>query len=171
MTIIKAFVLLTIFISSSAVGYMVANRYSNRLNELIEMKNILIVLKTKMRYTYETLPDIFTEIANNTKDRISAIFENTVQNLQNNEMNIGQAWRKSIMNTNSNLNVEDKEILASMDKLLGKTDLEGQIGEIDLTTELLDVQIEKAESEKQKNVKLYKTLGNVVGITIVILLI
>ena len=56
-------------------------------------------------------------------------------------------------------------------KLLGKTDKVGQINEINVTSQLLNTQIEKAEQEKNKNYKLFKTLGSVVGIGICIILI
>ena len=56
-------------------------------------------------------------------------------------------------------------------KLLGKTDKHGQINEINVTSNLIDTLIEKAELEKSKNYKLYKTLGSVVGIGLCIILI
>ena len=56
-------------------------------------------------------------------------------------------------------------------KLLGKTDIKGQVNEIALTQGLIEKQIEKADIEKNKNVKLYKTMGVVLGIGICIILI
>ena len=57
-----------------------------------------------------------------------------------------------------------------MENYYGKTDISGQISEIDLTNTFLDMQIEKAENEKRKNQKMYKTLGTVIGLAIVIIL-
>ena len=55
--------------------------------------------------------------------------------------------------------------------MLGKTDKNGQISEIDLCTELIDKQIKDAEKILLKNEKLYKTLGVTSGISICIILI
>ena len=55
--------------------------------------------------------------------------------------------------------------------MLGKTDVEGQISEIKLVQNFLDTQIEQAEVERQKNEKLYKTLGGVLGLAIAIILV
>ena len=58
-----------------------------------------------------------------------------------------------------------------MGKLLGKTDLDGQVSEIKLVQNFLTTQIDIAEKEKEKNEKLYRTLGGVIGIAIVIILV
>lgn len=171
MQIIKVIFLFTIFVTSSSIGYIIANQYGNRVKDLQEMQNALNMLKTKMRYTYETIPDIFEEISKTTKENISDIFKQAINGMNKENQNAGQAWRDSIMNSKTNFTEEDKMILSNMEKLLGKTDLEGQVGEIELTNKLLEVQKGKAEKEKNKNEKLYKTLGSVVGATIVILLI
>ena len=56
-------------------------------------------------------------------------------------------------------------------KLLEKTDKAGQINEINVTSKLVDDLIEKAENEKDKNYKLFKTLGLVIGIGTCIILV
>ena len=65
---------------------------------------------------------------------------------------------------------EDKEIIKMLGHQLGKIDKDGQISEIQVTSEFLQTQINKAEEEKNKNVKLYKTLGTVIGCGIGIIL-
>ena len=73
--------------------------------------------------------------------------------------------------TKNGFNNEDIKIIKSFWKLLGKTDINGQINEIELTLKLIEKQIENAEKEREKNSKLYKTLGITCGIGICIILI
>lgn len=75
MQIVKYFMLLLVFISSSLIGKYISKKYTYRLKELEEFKNILNVFKSKIRFTYEPIPEIFKEIANNTKENIAEIFE------------------------------------------------------------------------------------------------
>ena len=63
------------------------------------------------------------------------------------------------------------DILKNLSNLLGKTSLEGQISEIELTKNFLETQIKKAEEEERKNKKMYRSLGVILGLVIVIILI
>ena len=87
------------------------------------------------------------------------------------EKSAGEAWEEVIEKTETSLTDEDKSIIKNFGRMLGRTDLEGQISEIKLVQNFLNTQIEVAEREKQKNEKLYKTLGGVVGLAVVIILV
>ena len=55
--------------------------------------------------------------------------------------------------------------------MLGKTNIEGQLSEIELLEKFVDEQIIKAEDEQKDRSKLYKSLGVIAGIGAVIILI
>ena len=69
------------------------------------------------------------------------------------------------------LTKEDKNTLKMLSKLLGQTDVNGQISQIEITENFLETQIKQAQEEKQKNEKLYIRLGTTIGLVIVIILI
>lgn len=62
-------------------------------------------------------------------------------------------------------------MIKTIGKLLGKTDIEGQLSEISLGLDLIGKQIKDAEYERNKNSKLYKTMGVIFGLGISIILI
>ena len=72
-----------------------------------------------------------------------------------------------IIDRNWNFNL----ILKELGKVLGQTDADSQVNEIEVTESFLNMQIEKAEEARKKNQKMYKTLGVVVGLVFVIILI
>ena len=72
---------------------------------------------------------------------------------------------------NHNLSNEDITILKNLSKLLGQTDVEGQISQIEVVNQFLNSQLENANEERRKNEKMYRTLGIVTGLTIAIILI
>jgi stage III sporulation protein AB len=55
--------------------------------------------------------------------------------------------------------------------MLGQTDINGQISKVKLTQEFIEKQIEEATVDENKNQKLYKSLGVLCGLTLVIILI
>ena len=169
MIIIKLLVLSLVFASCLYMGILVSKKYSGRVKELKDMKNALNMLETKIKYTYEALPEIFEEISKQITGEIGQIFRNSAKKMQ--VKSAGDAWNESIDLANTNMNIEDKAILKTLGKLLGKTDAEGQISEIKLVSNFLDTQMKAAERERNKNEKMYKTLGGIVGLTIVIILI
>lgn len=169
MFIIKTIILIIIFSTSSAIGIVISKKYSNRVQNLKEIKSALNIFETKIKFTYEPIPEIFKEISQNTYKSVSEVFETASNKMR--EMSAGNAWNKAIDNSNIEITKEDKNVLKGLSKLLGKTNIEGQISEIKLTTKFLDKQIETAERQKEKNEKLYKTLGMTIGLAIVILLI
>lgn len=80
------------------------------------------------------------------------------------------AWNESLVITKTNLVPEDMEMLRAFGKMLGKTGVEGQVKEIELTNMLLDEQAEDARKKKMKNGKMYQSLGVISGLAICILL-
>ena len=169
MFFVKIFILFLIFLSSLKAGKIIAKKYSNRVNELKEMKNALNMFLTKIKFTYESVPETFNEIGNNINGNIGKIFRTASENMK--EKAAGEAWEEVVDKTETSLSEEDKSIIKNLGRMLGKTDLEGQVSEIKLVQNFLNTQIELAEKEKQKNEKLYKTLGGVVGLAIVIILV
>ena len=169
MFIIKTIILIIIFSTSSAIGIAISKKYSNRVQNLKEIKSALNIFETKIKFTYEPIPEIFKEISQNTYKSVSEVFLTASNKMK--EMSAGNAWNEAIDNSNIEITKEDKNVLKGLSKLLGKTNIEGQISEIKLTTKFLDKQIETAEKQKEKNEKLYKTLGMTIGLAIVILLI
>ena len=169
MFFIKVFILFLIFYSSLKVGKVIAKKYYNRVTELKEMNNALNMFLTKIRFTYESVPESFSEIGNNIKGTIGGILKKASDKMKN--MSAGEAWEQAIEENETSLTDEDKNVIKNLGRMLGKTDLEGQVSEIKLVLNFLNTQINIAEKEKQKNEKLYKTLGGVIGLVIVIILV
>ena len=64
MEIVKNTILTILFISSSYVGILISKKYKNRVTELKELKTYINMLLTKIKMTYEPIPQIFEEIGN-----------------------------------------------------------------------------------------------------------
>ena len=169
MVVFKVFSLFSIFFISCFLGLTISKKFSSRVKELKEIKSALNMFEEKIKFTYETIPDVFFEISQNTSESISKIFEQASDDMK--IMSASEAWEKAINESNTKLTKDDKDVLKSLAKMLGKTDLDGQVNEIRLTLKFLETKLKDAEMERTKNEKLYKTLGATVGLAIVIILI
>lgn len=169
MLIIKYFILFLILLSSSLIGKFLSKKYVYRLEELEEIKNALNILKTKIKFTYEPIPEIFREISENTSKNVGNIFKQASQKMETTTAN--NAWEQSVEETETNLKLEDKNVIKKLSKLLGQTDVEGQVSQIEITENSLETQIKEAVQEKQKNEKLFTRLGTIMGLAIVIILL
>ncbi|MBR0351281.1 MAG: stage III sporulation protein AB [Clostridia bacterium] len=168
MYLIKILILFAIFVLCSFIGKIIAGKFKSRLEELKELKNSLNIFKTKIKFTYSPIPEIFDEIGKNSSKNVGKIFTSAKEKMKN--KTAGEAWKESIESTNSNLNDDDKKTLQMLSKMLGEADLDGQVGQIDITLNFLEKQIQNAEEEKNKNAKLYSKLGTIIGLAIVIML-
>lgn len=171
MDIVKSFFLTTIFGLAVYIGNFQANYYINRVKELISIKSALNILENKIKFTQLPLRDIFKTIEENCAEKnIKNIFH-TLSEENSMNTNIHKEWESIISSKESNLNDEDKKILADMGKILGSTDIDGQVSNIKITSSFIDKQIENAEREKESNVKMCRTLGIVIGLIVAIILI
>lgn len=169
MEIIKFIFLLAIFSISTILGINISKKYSTRVKELKELESALGMFEEKIKFTYEPIPDVFKEISTKTIESISQIFSKSAEYMK--VMSAGEAWEKAIKQSNTKLTKDDKDVILGLAKMLGKTDLDGQVGQIRLTQKFLDTKLKDAELEKSKNEKLFKTLGATVGLALVIILV
>lgn len=166
MIYIKFVSLFGILFISSYLGIYKAKRFEYRVEELVKFQSSLIMFKSKLKFTHEPIKNIFKDISLIIYNDKKNIFDYVVRSTKD----IYSSWIEGVISQNE-FTREDKEVIKTIGKLLGKTDLDGQVSEINLGLELVEKQIKEAEIEKNKNVKLYKTMGIVCGIGICIILI
>ena len=58
---IKCVILLLIIMTSSIIGNLYSQKFVKRVKELQEIKSALNMFRTKIKYTYEPIPDIFQD--------------------------------------------------------------------------------------------------------------
>ena len=116
MQIIKYTMLFLIFISSALIGKYISQQYLYRLKELEEIKNALNIFKSKIKFTYEPIPEIFEEISENTSPNISNLFVQAKEKMKVKTAAI--AWEEVTDGYVGNLNQEDKQAIKTLSKLL-----------------------------------------------------
>lgn len=172
--VIKTLLIISVLCISTFIGYALANKYSSRVLELRDLIMALEIFETKIKYTYDSLTTSFMYIADNLKTKIYRIFFITAQEVSENKNDsAGECFKKVVDNEKIflNLNKEDIEILKELGISLGQTDIEGQLKNIRLVSNALRNQLEEAKEEKNKNFKMYRNMGVLSGLIIIIILL
>ena len=96
MLILKYSILTIVLFLSSYLGLIISQKYQNRVKELKSMKLSLNFFLTKIKLTYQPIPQIFEEIGNNKKSNINKLFK--IASEQMNNLSAGEAWTYALEN-------------------------------------------------------------------------
>ena len=163
-----------VLFSSGFLGYVLSTDCKKRPRQLRELQSMLQIFENQISYLSDVLIEAFGRICSSSNGETGIFFSNTVERLQSGRnVSAAQAWEEAVRENirKTSLNKEDEEILVSFGKLLGSSDLEGQIKNIRLTLSQLKLQEQKAEESRTKNEGMYRSLGILGGIAVVIVLI
>lgn len=158
---------------STFIGYILSLRCSKRPHELKVLQNIFQMLENEFKFMQSCLVDAFTSIIANCSHSVAEFFKSTIKILTEEEgISACCAWERAVHENleTTSLNKEDQEILISFGKMLGISDLEGQIKNLQLTIEKLKIQELKAEENKKSHESMYKNLGFLCGMAVVIII-
>lgn len=153
MVVIKYILIFSTITVFTVIGNLYSKKYLSRLNELERIDSILNIFKAKIKFTCLTIQEIFEQIYLENKDNIGEIFKFASDYM--NEQSSQAAWEKALENAKdkTNLNEEDIVTLKTLGKMLGNTDIAGQVSQIELTEQMLIGRIENAKIERQKKRK------------------
>ncbi|SNX55359.1 stage III sporulation protein SpoIIIAB [Thermoanaerobacterium sp. RBIITD] len=170
---IKIIGMTMVLASSTLIGYILSLKYSLRWRTLRSLISSLNILMTEITYGKITLSEAFMKVSKISNLSVKQLFISTSEILNSNKgYTAGEAWEIAIKKMKDiNLNEEDIEILKSFGNGLGNSDIYNQENNYKLTVELLKKQLIDAEESSKKNEKMYKNLGLLVGIAIIIIFI
>ncbi len=163
-----------VLLSSGFLGYVLSSDCKKRPRQLRELQSMLQMFENQISYLSDVLAEAFGRISGTGSGETGIFFSDTVERLRSGRsLSAAQAWEEAVRGNikKTSLNREDEEILVSFGKLLGGSDLEGQVKNIRLTLYQLRSQEQKAEESRKKNESMYRSLGILGGLAVVIVLI
>jgi stage III sporulation protein AB len=170
--IIKFVGAIVLICATSFIGFSLAADCSKRPKALRELQSLLQMLENEISYLSNLLSEAFYRISEGTNSDTAILFKEAARNLGTNGVTADSAWEKSIEENYAklSLNKEDRTILLTFGKMLGNSDLEGQLKNIKLISSQLKLQEFKAEEMRHKNEKMYRSLGVLSGLAVAVIL-
>ncbi len=172
MVILKFIICASIVVITSYIGILKAGKLRTREQTLREAITFFSLVENEIKYMVSILPNAY-EIARQklSTDLKVAIGNIVVDMISLEDINlIHQSIVENISRVYS-LADYDKNIIISTLKNLGRSDLEGQINIIENSINILENQVKEANEVKLVNSKLYRTMGVIAGLMIVVIVI
>ena len=160
-----------LFLTSAGVGILLSDRLNKRVKELD--KNLIFIDKLKTCLTYQNLPtnEIVEQLAGDPSCNTLVFLETCCELLQGGA-SFPKAWKDAVNQTKgkTSLTEPDLSILLSLSGIVGAADVEGQLSALSMVEEQLKRQRQEAQEAKEKKGKLYRSLGALAGVGMVIIL-
>lgn len=174
MFFIKILFSISIFLCCTYLGYMYGKNYSFRLENLIYLQQSIKMLETEIIYGATPLPEALLNISEKSNPKISSIFKEIRLDLIKNKRGLVYNSFLSIKeDLYDKYHFKKKEIETLMDlgRVIGNSDRNDQEKNFILTLSAIEEAILEAKYERDKNEKLYRSLGIITGVGIIIILL
>lgn len=163
------------FLITSGCGYLgifYAKKFKDRVNQLEDFHTVLNNLKFNI--TFLKLP-LHDALAINSRNKIIKnmliLISKDLKKSSNSE--VGQIWKTHLSQSQKKFCLlnEDLNILYEFSKNLGNGDIENETNNIELAIMKLKIAENIARQESHLNTRFFKSVGFLVGISLVVLLL
>ncbi len=164
---------LFVVISSGLMGLKLSNDYIGRIIRLNDFKKMMKVLKNEITYNNESILEAIKKTANTNDQVINDFLLEVIHIYEVENLSLNDSWIKATDNTlkESNIAKPDLELISQIGNNLGITCKATQIDYIENFIFKIDLIEEELQSKKEEKCKLYKSMGVMTGLLIVILFI
>lgn len=170
---VKAVAILLVISSTTLIGFIMANRYGQRVRELRLIHSALKHFETEIIYGLTPLPMAFRNIAARMEKPLNAIFTQMSEGFHDHERSTLEIWQTAWEDHRHQLALSkrDYDILFQLGHSIGQTDKDNQVKHIGIALSYIHAEEEGARHDQQKHEKMYKYLGFLTGMMIVILMV
>ena len=163
-----------ILICSGYLGILFSGRFKKRVRQLEELQNAMLQLEFDIDFLNVTLCEAFEGIAKNTDGILKEVFFYVADRLQKSPgCDMQRLWQRAMIKYSDDLALteEDIQIIRDFSKTLGSGNREKEKNNIKVTQMRLKIAVDEAVSEAKKNIKMYRGLGLLSGVFMVIVLV
>lgn len=169
-------IILSIMIVSLSffAGYVYSLKYENRIRHLNELMHAFKTLEAEMNFSREILWNIFQKISDNNENLTGQMFQSLHDELYENKGRaFREIWHDAAEKTfgRTSLTREDMNVIIEFGLSLGKTDTQNQNKLFEHLFDRMNTQLAEAISKKEKEGRMYKSIGTACGIAIVVIII
>lgn len=174
MYVIKLAGAVFILFAATALGFVQSAQYAKRPKQIRDLMQALQSLETEITYGFTPLPQALENIGGSLDAPVTTIFKASAAKLRARDgWSTKEIWDWSVHThwPDTALGRNEKIAFLQLGEHLGQSDREDQIKHIRLAMDQLRAEENRARSEQVRYEKMWKSLGFLGGLLIVILLI
>ena len=162
-----------IIFACGLAGITVARNYTRRPQQLKAFVSALQMLETHITYASAPLPEAFDTICRRCQNSIAPFFKKTGELLRDKTgYSASEAWDKALLEyiPQTSFTNNDLQIFKNFGSTLGISDRIDQEKHIRLATEQIKMELVKAEEAAVKGSKMWRYMGFLGGLMIVLII-
>lgn len=174
MLFLRWLILIVIFMTTTTLGYAYGDRYAKRVYYLRELLQSIKQLKTEVIILSNPLPLALENVSKKFSNKISTIYHLILQEIASRDgedVYTSFLIAKDLLVNECFLKTEDMDLFLNLGKIIGKTDRLDQDKHFTYAIEEMNLIIIEAKAEKDKNQKMYRSLGLLMGLGAIIILV
>ena len=160
-----------VFVSCSAVGFMMAANYRKEERYLFELIRTLENMECELEYRLTPLPHMCRNAAVDAYGSIGKVLNTLADELDSQVSPDAACCMQIALSSMSDLPHRIQSKMLELGNSLGRYDLDGQLKEIDAVKRSCSADLEEMRSNRDKRVRSYQTLGLCAGAGLAILLL
>ena len=162
---------MTIVIICTYIGFVYADTFRKRRDEIKEILKSLIILENDIVYGTTPLPEALENLSHNVCEPLTSFIKAITKRLIKGDVESvyeGVLEEYRVLENEFYLYDEDKKIMVDFFKSLGQSGVYGQEKIFSLAIEAVKMNLRDADENAKKNIKLYRYLGVCFGAIIMI---
>ena len=168
---IKIVIGIVIICISGYIGIEMSSNLKAREEVLKDFSTFLTMLKSQMIYLNSSIPTAFEYSRQTLNSQLKYAIENIVMDMTKFGVSKVDISIEENIKTLECLTKEDELFISSTLKNIGISDIDSQTNIIENAINVTDEKIKEAKDKKNKDSKVYKTVGLIAGIIVVVIFI
>lgn len=160
-----------VFCTSAAIGIYLSNSLSKRVQELDCFLALIEKMETHIRFYQTPTGQMLDQIASNEQFDDLPFLALCAEKIKvTNDFPI--AWRSSVRQAADRMHLVkgDIELINTLADTLGSSDVEGQLGSLELLRQLIQQNHEQAFTKQKSHSRMYRSLGVLAGLAFVVMI-
>lgn len=162
-----------ILCSTTAIGFRASEGIHIRAEQLRQLRRVMILIRGEVMYHKASVNEAMRSVGEKIEQPFAGILYTVAEEVEKKDGRMfGDIWKSAMQGLKSvALSQKDLRRLEKFGEDFGYMQKEMQISAFDLYIEELEQTICEAEKKKEENSRLYRTLGIMGGILIVIIIV